>query len=300
VDTTLFFNTVFLSLKDGAIFASMALAIVIVYRTSGLLNFAQGEMAMFSVFFVWQFTDWGLPIGLAVLAGILVSFVFGAVIERFLIRPVGEGEHSQLPVVIVTIGIFLALNGLAGYLWGRTGEVLPNPFPNEQWHFGDIVLSSTTVGALLVLLVEVIVLWLLFQHTKMGLAMRGVASTKESSRLVGIPVGTMLAVGWGLAAAVGAVAGLLRVATIPSNTFDPNVMIGLLVFAFAAATLGGFDSPVGAVVGGFIVGFTANFAEQYIQWIGSDLSVGSAFVLILAVLLIRPQGLFGRVEVTRV
>ncbi len=163
-----------------------------------------------------------------------------------------------------------------------------------------MVVSASTVGAVVVLIAEVVVLWFLFQKTKLGLGMRAVASTKESSRLVGVRVGAMLMVGWGLAAAVGAVAGVLRVATIPSNVFDPNVMIGALVFAFAAATLGGFDSPVGAVVGGLTVGLTENFAQQYLDWIGPDLAVGSAFVLILVVLLVRPQGLFGRAEVTRV
>jgi branched-chain amino acid transport system permease protein len=295
-----FLTTVFFSLQAGAVYASLALAIVIVYRTSRLLNFAQGEMAMFSIFIIWQFTEWGVPIGAAIAAGVVVSFVLGALIERALIRPVGSSPAGPLAVVIVTIGLFLGLNGLAGYIWGRQGEVLPSPFPNESWEIGGARITATTIGSVVVLLVEVALLWLLFQRTKLGLGMRGVSSNMESARLVGVPVGTMLMAGWGLAAAIGAVAGVLQVASFPANVFDPNTMVAALVFAFAAATLGGFDSPVGAVVGGMAIAFVQKFSEQYIDLIGTDLSVGAAFVLILLVLMIRPQGLFGTAEVTRV
>jgi branched-chain amino acid transport system permease protein len=300
-DIPFFFDTLLQGIKFGSVYASLALAIVIVYRTSGLLNFAQGEMAMFSVFLTWQFAAvWGLPIGLAWLAAIACSFVMGAVIERLVIRPVSDHPAGPLAVVIVSIGLFLGFNGLAGYLWGRTGEVLPNPFPATTWDIGGVAVTATIVGSVLVLAVEVVALWFLFQKTKLGLGMRAVASSKESSRLAGVRVGTMLLVGWGLAAAVGTVAGVLQAASIPGNAFDPNLMVGTLVYAFAAATLGGFDSPVGAVVGGLVVGITRMFAQQYVGWIGSDLAVASAFALILVVLLVRPQGLFGRVEVTRV
>lgn len=295
-----FLQTFFLALQSGAVYASLALAIVIVYRTSRLLNFGQGEMAMFSIFIVWQFTEWGLPIGAAVAAGVVVSFVMGALIERFLIRPVGHTQGSALAVVIITIGLFLGLNGLAGYIWGRQGEVLPAPFPNESWEVGGATVTATTIGCVVVLLIEVVLLWLLFQRTKLGLGMRGVSSNMESARLVGVPVGAMLMTGWGLAAGVGAIAGVLQVSTFPTNAFDPNTMIPTLVFAFAAATLGGFDSPVGAVVGGMSVAFVQKFVEQYVDAIGTELSVGSAFVLILLVLMVRPQGLFGTAEVTRV
>lgn len=297
---TKFGTTILIALEAGAVYASLALAIVIVYRTSRLLNFAQGEMAMFSIFLVWQASEWGLPIGAAVLAGVVVSFVLGAAVERLLIRPVGSAQHDPLAVVIVTIGLFLGLNGLAGYLWGRQGKQLTNPFPATSWEVAGVEVTATTVGAVAVLAVEVLALWVLFQRTKLGLGMRAVASNPESAELVGVPVGTMLMVGWGLAAALGAVAGVLQVATVPGNNFDPNVMVGTLVFAFAAATLGGFDSPVGAVVGGMVIALVKELSAQYVDAIGPDLSVAPAFVLILVVLLVRPQGLFGKAEVTRV
>lgn len=297
---TEFLNTFFFSLEAGAIYASLALAIVIVYRTSRLLNFAQGEMATLSVFIIWQFTEWGLPIGAAVIAGLIVSFVLGAVIERLLIRPVGKHNDGGLAAVIVTIGLFLGINGLVGFQWGRGGEVVPSLFPDDSFKVGDAAISANTLGSLMVLAIEVVALWFLFQKTKVGLGMRAASSNTESSRLVGVPVGNMLMIGWGLAAAIGAIAGLMVVGSLPTHVVEPNTMVGTLVFAFAAATLGGFDSPVGAVVGGMIVAFVEKFSGQYIDLIGTELAIGSAFVLILAVLFIRPQGLFGTAEVTRV
>lgn len=295
-----FLTTVLQGIEDGAIYASLALALVIVYRTNGLLNLAQGEMAMFSVFITWQFTEWGLPIGLAVVAAMAVSFVGAALIERILVRPVGSVETNVLALVIVTIGLFLALNALAGFIWGTRGLTLPSLFPDESWELGGVSISAATVGVVAVLLVEVALLWLLFQKTKLGLGLRAVASTHESSRLVGVRVGRMLMIGWGLAAAIGTIAGVMRVASLPAPAFDPNLMQFTLIYAFAAATLGGFDSPVGAVVGGIVVGLVDNLTRTYVEWIGNDLALGSAFVLILVVLLVRPHGLFGRPEVVRV
>src|SRR5262245_34122270 len=257
-------------------------------------------MAMFSLFIIWEFNDRGLPIWLAIAAGVAVSFVLGALIERLLIRPVGNASQNPLAVVIVTIGLFIGINGLAGRIWGRQGESLPNPFPDTTWDVGDVRISATTVGCVAVLAAEVLLLWILFQRTKLGLGMRAVASNEESSRLAGVPVGAMLMIGWGLAAAIGAMAAVIQVAAVPSHAFDPNFMVGTLVFAFAAATLGGFDSVVGAVVGGMTVALVEKLSGQYIDAIGTDLAVGSAFVLILVVLTVRPQGLFGRAEVTRV
>jgi branched-chain amino acid transport system permease protein len=303
-----FLRTLFLALESGAVYASFALALVIVYRTSRLLNFAQGEMATFSVYVIWQFSQESglpfvgntIPLLWAILLGLIVSFGMGAFIERCLIRPVGSASSNPLAVVIVTIALFLGVNGLVGYIWGRQPEVLPSPFPTTEWQIGGATLTATTVGCVLVLAAEFLLLVLLFQRTKVGLGMRAVASNTESSQLVGVPVGRMLMIGWGLAAVAGAVAGILQVAILPAHSFDPNLLIPTLVFGFAAAALGGFDSPLGAVVGGMIVAFVEKFASQYVDAIGSELAVASAFVVILVVLTVRPQGLFGKVEVSRV
>lgn len=294
----LFLDRVVIGLEQGAIYGSVALALVLIYRATGLVNFAQGEMALFSTYLTWQFWSWGLPIGLAIVASMAVSFVGGAVIERLIIRPVGDVEHNALSIVIVTVGMLLALNALVGWIWGTDGRVFPKIFSSSAVHVGSVSISYQTIGTLVVLAVEVGLLYLLFQRTKLGLAMRSVASNAESSRLVGVRVGRILMFGWGLAAAVGALAGALYASGL--SLLDTNIFFQLLVYAFAAATLGGFDSPLGAVLGGLIVGLVTVLAGGYIGWLGEDLKLVAAFAVILAVLLVRPQGLFGRKQVTRV
>lgn len=288
---------IFNGLGKGAVYASLALALVIVFRTTGLVNFAQGEMAMFSTFIIWWLSEdvAQLPLWLATVVAMGLSFVGAALIERFLVRPVGSARHNPLAVVIVTIGLFLAFNALAPWLWGTDSK--PGiPIATGGVEVLGASISNQSLAALAILAVEVGLLWLLFQKTKVGLAMRGVASNAESSALVGVPVGRMLMIGWGLAAAIGAVAGLLTA----DIGVDASIMQVPLIYAFAAATLGGFDSPLGAVVGGLVVGLVSELSAAYIDWIGQDLRLLPAFVLILGVLMIRPQGLFGKAEVARV
>jgi branched-chain amino acid transport system permease protein len=295
VDLELFFQQVVNGIQSGAIYAALALALVLIFRSTSLLNFAQGEMAMFSTFLAWQLEDAGLPIVVAILGAMAASVVGGAIIERTVIRPVGE--DNVLAIVIVTIGIFIAVNALAAWIYGTDGRTFPRIFSNDSLvDIGDVTVTRETAGILGILLLVVALLFLLFQKTKLGLAMRAVASNPESSRLVGIKVGWILMLGWGLAAALGALAGALAA---PQLNLSQNLMLSVLVYAFAAATLGGFDSPIGAVVGGLIVGVTQNLAGQYIEFF-DGFELASAFLLILVVLLVRPQGLFGRRVVTRV
>lgn len=291
-----FLQFFFLGLGRGAIYATLAIALVIIYRATGLLNFAQGQMAMFSTYIVWAFWDAGVPLWPAVLIGMAVSFVLGALVERLLIRPVGETGDNPLPVVIVTIGLFLALGALAPWIWGLEAKPFPLLFGSGSVTVLDASIDYQTLGLLVMLGVEVLLLWLLFQKTKIGLAMRAVASNAESSALVGVSVGLMLMVGWGLSAAFGTLAGV----AVANIGLDPNLMLGPLIYAFAAATLGGFDSPLGAVVGGLIVGVVTELLAHYVEPIGNDLKLLPAFLLILIVLLVRPQGLFGHVHARRV
>jgi branched-chain amino acid transport system permease protein len=290
----LFFQRLVDGLASGAIYAALALALVLIYRSTSLLNFAQGEMAMFSTFIGWMFTDAGLPVWLAIVFAMAVSFVGGAAIERFLIRPVGS--DNLLAIVIVTIGIFIAVNALAGWIYGTDGRTFPSAFPNERWELGGVVIKAELIGNLAVLFGVVGLLFLIFQKTKVGLAMRAVANSIESARLVGISASRMLMLGWGMAAALGALAGCL---VAPVLNLDLNLMGGVLIYAFAAATLGGFDSPIGAVVGGLIVGVVQALAGGYLG-VFDQLQIGSAFLLILIVLLFKPAGLFGKEEVQRV
>ncbi len=294
----LFFDRLVVGLEQGAVYASVALALVLIYRATSIVNFAQGEMALFSTFVTWQLFEWGLPIAVAIVVSMAISFVGGALIERVIIRPVGDAAKNPLAIVIVTIGMLLALNALVKWIWGPEGRTFPKIFSANTIELGAVSISYQAIGILVVLAVELVLLYLLFQKTKFGLAMRSVASNTESSRLVGIPVGRMLMFGWGLAASVGALAGALYASQLA--VLDTTIFFQLLVYAFASATLGGFDSPVGAVVGGLIVGVVTVMAGGYIGWLGEDLKLLAAFLVILVVLLVRPQGLFGKKAVSRV
>ena len=293
----LFLDQFFNGIGQGSVYASVALALVIIYRTTGLLNFAQGEMALFSTFVCWWFTDQGLGVWAALAVTIVLSFVAGGIIERVIMRPVEGADKNPLNAVIVTLGMFLAINALAALIFikpGREALQMPLLFPE-----GEIAgISKATIGRFAVLGVECLVLWVLLQKTKIGLGLRAVASNPESSRLVGIKPGRMLMLGWAIAAAIGAVAGVLA-ASRGTGAFDTSLMQQVLVFAFAAAALGGFDSPLGAVVGGLVVGVADALTIQYVDFL-DGIEIVVPFALILGVLLIRPNGLFGRNIVERV
>jgi branched-chain amino acid transport system permease protein len=284
----LFLSQVMNGVSAGVIYASLALALVLIFRTTGILNFAQGEMALFSTYVFWKFTTYDIPVWLCILLTMVISFVG-------VIRPVEQS--SPLVIVIVTIGLFLAFNSLAQLFFGTESQIVPRAYKDESWDLGILTLRSDTLVLVLVLVVECLLLYLLFQRTKLGLALRAVSSNPESSRLIGISVGTMLMFGWALAAALGALSGML-VAPLGSG-LSAALMQSILVFAFAAAALGGFDSVVGAVVGGLIVGIANALTIEYIDALdGIELIV--PFGLILGVLLVRPQGLFGSKRVERV
>ncbi|MFC4118791.1 branched-chain amino acid ABC transporter permease [Nonomuraea zeae] len=289
-----FLQQIIEGLGAGAIYASLALALVLIYQFTGIVNFAQGELAMFSTYVAWQCVAAGLPFWLALALTLVVSFAGGMLIERVIIRPV-EGA-PELTLVIVTVGLFIFVNAAAGWIWTFLIKDFPNPFPSGALEVGGISAGFSTIGVMGVVALVMGLLYVLFQHTKIGLGMRAVATNPESARLVGIRVGWTLALGWGLAATVGAVSGVL---VAPLLFLEPNMMGGVLIYAFAAATLGGFDSPVGAVLGGLIVGVAETLAGAYVGFIGSDLKVGVPLVIILGVLLLRPQGLFGRAVVER-
>jgi branched-chain amino acid transport system permease protein len=278
-------------LATGGIYASLALALVMIYQSTHHINFAQGEMAMFSTYLAWTLIDGGMSWWLAFVVTVLASFAGGMLIERILIRPV---EHAPvLTVVIVFIGLLVILNSVAGWIYSYTIKSFPSPFPAHPV-FGGLM-SAHELGAIGVTLVVLVLLYVFFRFTPLGLAMRAVAQNPESSRLAGIRVGWMLAFGWGLAAAIGAIAGMM---VAPIVYLDPNMMSGVLLYAFAAALLGGIDNPGGAVAGGFIVGVLENVMGAFV--IGTELKLTVALVVIIVVLLVKPTGLFGKVFVTRV
>ncbi|MBA2624870.1 MAG: branched-chain amino acid ABC transporter permease [Acidimicrobiia bacterium] len=292
----LFFSQIFNGIANGVVYASIALALVLIFRSTGLLNFAQGEMALFSTFLTWKLTTFDIPVAVAILLSMAISLVAGAIIERVLIRPV-EQARSPLNVVIVTLGMFLAINALAQLAFGTDPQRMPSAFPSGTVDVGVTNVGKDVIGLALVLVAECVLLYVLLQRTKLGLKLRAVASNPESSRLVGINSGSMLMLGWALSAALGAAAGSF--VADQRNFVDASLMQQVLVFAFAAAALGGFDSPLGAVVAGLIVGIADALTIQYIDLL-DGIEVVLPLTLILVVLLVRPTGLFGRQTVERV
>jgi branched-chain amino acid transport system permease protein len=291
-----FMQQVVSGLASGGVYASLALALVIIHRSTGVINFAQGEMATLSTYIAWTLTfNHGWDYWPAFLATLVFSFGFGVVTHRAVIRPVERG--SVLRIVIVTIGLLIAINGFVIWQWSGEPQSLKSPFGTETFDIGGVVIAAQDIGTIAVSIGIVILLWLLFQFTKVGLALRAAAVNPEEARLVGVRVSWMLALGWGLAAVLGAVAGLL---TAPTVGLDPTMMAPILIYAFAAAVLGGIDSPFGAVVGGLVLGVMLNLIGVYVDFVGAELKLPVALLVILVVLLVRPSGLFGRPEVKRV
>ncbi len=286
-----FSQQIFSGLAAGAIYASLALALVMIYRATELVNFAQGEMAMFSTYIAWSLVNGGLPFWAAFVITLVVSFLGGMAIERVIIRPVENAP--VLAAVVVTIGLALIFNSLAGWIYSYTVQDFQSPFPDRPV-LGALI-TTRDLGVIGVTLVMLFLLFAFFRFTATGLAMRAAAQNPTSARLCGIPVGRMLAIGWGLAAAIGAAAGVM---VAPVLFLDPNMMGGVLVYAFAGALLGGITSPVGAVIGGLIVGVTENLVGTYL--IASQLKLTVAFALIILVLVFKPNGLFGTAIVRRV
>jgi branched-chain amino acid transport system permease protein len=292
--STIFAQQTVAGLSQGAIFGSLALALVLIYRATEVINFAQGEMAMAMTYVAYQLTAWGLSFWLAFFVTLLIAFVFGVVVQVVFIRPV---QRSVIAVVIVTVGLFILIDGLVTWKWGGELRFLPAPFGNQVYHLGSVAFSRQDIGVLLVSILSVIALWVLFQFTKIGLAMRAAALRPAAASLVGVRVNWMLALGWGLAAVLGAVAGMM---TAPTSFLQPTMMQPILLYAFAAAVLGGLESPAGAVIGGLLIGVFMNLIGQYVGFASSELRLPIAFGVLLLVLLVKPNGLFGRRQVRRV
>jgi branched-chain amino acid transport system permease protein len=288
-----FLQQVLSGIASGSQFAILALAIVMIYRSTDVLNFAQGEMALFSTFIAWSFLT-RMDFWPAFFLALIVAGAMGAALERFILRYVEEAP--VLNAVIVTLGLFTVFSGLSLTVWGSLPKSFGpfSVFKGAAVDIGPASIGRANVGALVVAVIVMIILYLLFQQTKMGLAMRAVAQNRTASRLVGIRVGQILSLGWGLSAAVGAIAGVLVAQT---SGLSLSLMFNVLLFAFAAAVLGGLDSPIGAIVGGLAIGIIKNLAGTYID---PSVDVTVAFILIVLVLMVRPTGIFGQRVMKRV
>jgi branched-chain amino acid transport system permease protein len=290
----LFINQVLAGIAPGAIYACLALAVVMIYQAIDHLNFAQGEMAMFSTFIAWQLMQWGVPYWWAFLLTLALSFAGGIAIERMLFKPLAKAP--VLTNVAGFIALFAIVNSVAGLTWDFTIKQFPSPFGSAPF-LGSQLISTHQAGMIGITVALLILLYLFFQFTRIGLAMRAAAAMPESARLVGINTSWMIALGWGMASAIGAIAGIL---IAPVVFLEPNMMGGVLIYGFAAAVLGGLSSPLGAVVGGFLVGVFENLAGTYIPGVGNELKLPIALALIITVLVLKPAGLFGRPIVKRV
>jgi branched-chain amino acid transport system permease protein len=290
-------------LANGAIYACLALALVMIFVSTDHINFAQGELAMFSAYLCWQLLQWGLNFWLALPLVAIFSFALGVAIERIILRPLHDAP--VLSIVVVFIGLLTIFHSLAGGIWGHTIKQFPSPFPNVTF-IGSGYIGPHQVGMILVTVALLLALFAFFRFTPQGLAMRAAAQNPASARLAGIRVDWMLALGWGLAAGVGAVAGTM---VAPVVYLEPNMMASILLYAFAGALVGGISSPGGAVAGGFIVGVLENVVAYFgnllekttgIYIIGNGEKLPVALLIVIAVLTLKPSGLFGRVSVKRV
>ena len=290
-----FMQQVVSGLAAGSIYASLALALVLIYRATDVINFSQGEMATFTTYVAWSLMNHGISYWPAFGLTLAIAFAGGVAVERTVIRPV---EHRpEIVIVIVTIGLLIAINGLTGWIWGAEVKSFESPFPNTTRDVAGVTISTRDLGTMAVCLISVAALWAFFRFTTLGLALRSSAVNPQASRLLGVRVSWMLAIGWGLAAVLGAIAGMMAAPTI---FLDPSMMLVVLIYAFAAAVLGGIDSPIGAVVGGLLLGVVVNLLSAYVDFVGAELRLPAALFILLLVLTIRPQGLFGHVAVRRV
>ena len=298
IDWSQFIQQLIAGLASGGIYAILALALVLIHRATGVINFAQGEMAMFSTYIAWSLLyTYDLRYLFAFVITLATSFVGGAAIYGGIIRPLAK--TGDIAVVIATIALLITINGLAGWLWSTEPRFIESPFPKSLITIRNVVIFEQDLWVAGVSIACVLVVFLIFRFTRTGLMMRAAAVRPATSRLLGIRVTLMLALGWGLAAALGAVAGMMAA---PPLTLDPNFMLTVLVYSFAAAVLGGLDSPGGAVLAAYILGVGISLMSTYVDFVSQspEFKLPIALGVLLLVLLIKPTGLFGKPVARRV
>lgn len=295
-----FLERLFDGVTNGSVYATMALALVMVFRGTGTINFAQGEMALITTYVAWGLTTKHVPVIVALLVAAAAGFVLGASTERVLIRPMEK--RSLLATLIVLLGVFTALNAIDGLIWGQNTHSLASLFPNnlsDYFSVGGARLYYANLGVWLLATVLVGALFALFDRTRIGLLMRATANNRASADLCGVRTGRILMLGWGLAAAIGSVAGVL-VTPLTPDSLGLGEMFPIFIYASAAALFGGLDSPLGAVIGGLVIGILEVMVSGYVHAVGGQLQEAIAFGVIVVVLLFRPQGILGSAQLERV
>jgi len=292
-------NLTLSGVSNGMIFAAVALALVLIWRATRIVNFAQGAMLMFTTFIAWDLSEnHGVNYWVCLVVAIAAGLLIGGVAERLLVRPVENGP--PLNAVIVTLGLFIFLQGLAGAIWGNAqAHSYPPGYSIVGYKVGSRTLLFAPndlfiVGAVALVLLA---LYVLFNRTPVGLRMRASAFNPEVARLLGVGVGRLLTVGWALAAAVGAVAGLLAAGTQPGYVAPSGYFDALLVYGFTAAVIGGLDSSIGAVVGGLLLGVLLSYGDGYVD---NNIEGMYALIILIGVLMVRPNGLFAQRAARRV
>lgn len=291
---TLFFDYTLDGIANGMIYAALALALVLIYRATRIINFAQGAAGMMTTFIAFSFLSRGWGYWWAFIAALLIGFAIGAFTQRILIRPLAG--KSELNPVIVTIGLLVVYEGLAGAIYGNASRGFPPAFSQRGLRIGNtaIAFSHFDVFILVAVLALMLAMLVLFRFTALGLRMRATAFSREIARLLGVRVGLLLTLGWGLAGIAGSLAGLL---VAPTSSFGPFYMNLILVYGFTAAVIGGLESPVGALVGGLISGLCISYVGGYL---GSGLEPVGALALLTVALMARPEGIFSRPPARRV
>jgi branched-chain amino acid transport system permease protein len=291
----LFLQLILDGLASGAIYGALALALVLIYRATHVVNFGQGEMATFSAYLAWQLCEWGLPIGLSLLIVAILSFGLGVAVFWTVVRPMYRAPSEA--VAVLTLGLFVIFGAACLWIWGAEQRQFPVIFPDVGWTIGGVRVTANMLGLLATLCVVAIVLACMFQFTRFGLALRASAAEPANSLLVGLRVEKMLTLGWGLAGVVGFLAAVL---IAPHLFLSPSMMVPVLIYALASATLGGWDSPMGAIAGGLMIGVAESLGATFLPFIGAELRLFIPIAVALLVLLACPAGLFGRKAVIRV
>jgi branched-chain amino acid transport system permease protein len=281
-------------IANGMIYAALALALVLIFRATRIINFAQGAAGMLTTFIAFSLISRGWGYWWAFAVVLLIGFAIGAVTQRVFIRPLAG--KSELNPVIVTIGLLVVFEGLAGAIYGNASRGFPAAFSQRGLTFGHttVAFSHFDVFILVAVLVMMFATLVLFRYTSLGLRMRASAFNREIARLLGVRVGLLLTLGWGLAGIAGSLAGLL---VAPTSAFGPYYMDLILVYGFTAAVIGGLESPVGALVGGLITGLSISYVGGYL---GSGLEPLGALALLMVALMARPEGIFARPPARRV
>lgn len=292
-------NTLMQTLVTGAVsglvIGGLALALAVVYQGSGILNFAQGQFATVSAYLSWQLITWGLPFWGALVISTVVSFLLGFAVQQVFIRPVQRAD--ELSILIVTVSLLLIADSLIGSIWGFLPKSLAGPFGEAAYTIADVVFTAQMLAQVVLLVIAIAAVTILFRKTSIGLRMRAAAAAPESSQLSGINLAATLAIGWGVAAAIGAVAGTV---SAPVTGLSPDVNSSTLLLGFAAAALGGFHSRAGAVAGGLIVGMGTALAGAYLPGVGDDLRLMIPLLLIVLTLSVTREGVFTRRGMVRV